>query len=81
MLSLEILDKKCEHRATVDLMDEKGRKATGGKLTVEARLREPLTGSNKCTVYKVDTNHLYVDVEVDRERSYGTKECLDLPCS
>ena len=52
MLSLEILDKKCEHRATVDLMDEKGRKATGGKLTVEARLREPLTGTKinvQCT--------------------------------
>ena len=50
MLSLEILDKKCEHRATVDLMDEKGRKATGGKLTVEARLREPLTGTKLSTV-------------------------------
>jgi hypothetical protein len=45
MLSMEILDKKCEHRATVDLVDEKGRRATGGKLTVEARLREPLTGT------------------------------------
>ena len=39
-----MLDKKCEHRATVDLVDEKGRKQTGGKLTVVARLREPLTG-------------------------------------
>lgn len=64
MLSLEILDKKCEHRATVDLMDEKGRKATGGKLTAEARLREPLTGSNKCTIYKADANHLHKHVDV-----------------
>ena len=44
LLSLEVLDKKCEHRVTVDLVDEKGRKPTGGKLTVVARLREPLTG-------------------------------------
>ena len=49
MLSLETVDKKCEHRATVDLVDEKGRRATGGKLTVEARLREPLTGTCTCT--------------------------------
>lgn len=45
LLPLEALDKKCEHRATVDLLDEKGRKATGGTLTVVARLREPLTGN------------------------------------
>ena len=49
LLSLEILDKKCEHRATLDLMDEKGRKPTGGNLTVVARLREPLTGSKLTT--------------------------------
>lgn len=47
MLPLEVLDRKCEHSATLDLMDEKGRKPTGGKLSVVARLREPLTGTPK----------------------------------
>ena len=42
---MEVLEKKCEHRATVDLVDEKGRKPTGGKLTILAQLREPLSGT------------------------------------
>ena len=69
MLSLEILDKKCEHRATVDLMDEKGRKATGGKLTVEARLREPLTGT------KINV-HYYTTYFVLKMFRFGKFHCI-----
>ena len=44
---LENLENKCEVRASEDLKDEKGRKATGGKLEVFVRLREPLSGCDQ----------------------------------
>ena len=44
LLSLETLETKCESRMCVDLVDEKGRKPSGGKLEAVVRLREPLSG-------------------------------------
>lgn len=44
LISLEKLEGKCEAHVCVDLVDEKGRKPSGGKVEVVARLREPLTG-------------------------------------
>lgn len=44
MLPLDKLENHVEVRATLDLLDEKGRKPVGGKMEVVARLREPFTG-------------------------------------
>ena len=44
LVSLEGLERKCECRVCVDLLDEKGRKPSGGKVEVLCRLREPLSG-------------------------------------
>ncbi len=46
LVSLEGLESRCETRVCVDLLDDKGRKPTGGKVEVVARLREPLTGES-----------------------------------
>lgn len=42
-LKLEALENQCEIREIVDVLD--GRKATGGKLEVRVKIREPLAGS------------------------------------
>ena len=44
LLSLEALEGKCEVLSCVDLVDEKGRKPSGGKMEAVLRLREPLSG-------------------------------------
>ena len=44
LLSLEGVENHSEVKLTVDLLDEKGRKPSGGKLEAAIRLREPLTG-------------------------------------
>nr|XP_019939661.1 PREDICTED: coiled-coil and C2 domain-containing protein 1A [Paralichthys olivaceus] len=41
-LKLEALDNHCDIREIIDVMD--GRKATGGKLEVRVKIREPLSG-------------------------------------
>ena len=43
-MSLEALEVKCEAHVCVDLVDEKGRKPSGGKMEAVLRLREPLSG-------------------------------------
>ena len=48
LVSLEALETKCETHACVDLMDEKGRKPSGGKLEAVVRLREPMAGKGMC---------------------------------
>lgn len=45
VLPLDKLENRVEVRATLDLLDEKGRKPVGGKMEVAARLREPFTGT------------------------------------
>ncbi|XP_013377070.1 PREDICTED: coiled-coil and C2 domain-containing protein 1B isoform X2 [Chinchilla lanigera] len=47
-LKLEQLERECEIREIVEVLD--GRKPTGGKLEVKARLREPLSGQDMQTV-------------------------------
>ncbi|XP_017272528.1 coiled-coil and C2 domain-containing protein 1A [Kryptolebias marmoratus] len=42
-LKLEALENHCEIREIIDVMD--GRKATGGKLEVRVKIREPLSGA------------------------------------
>ena len=49
MVALEALETKCEASLCVDLVDEKGRKPSGGKLEAIVRLREPLTGGSPHT--------------------------------
>ncbi|XP_066516809.1 coiled-coil and C2 domain-containing protein 1A isoform X2 [Hoplias malabaricus] len=41
-LKLEALENQCEVREIIEVLD--GRKSTGGKLEVQVRIREPLTG-------------------------------------
>ncbi|KAM3623583.1 uncharacterized protein V6R79_012954 [Siganus canaliculatus] len=43
-LKLEALENHCEVREIIEVMD--GRKATGGKLEVKVKLREPLSGAD-----------------------------------
>ncbi|XP_037014217.2 coiled-coil and C2 domain-containing protein 1B [Artibeus jamaicensis] len=47
-LKLERLEKECEIREILEVLD--GRKPTGGKLEVKVRLREPLSGQDMQTV-------------------------------
>ena len=44
-VQLEGLESRSEVHATVDVLDERGRKPVGGKMEVCVRLREPLTGT------------------------------------
>ena len=44
VFQIEKLETHSELRATLDLLDEKGRKPVGGNMEVVARLREPFTG-------------------------------------
>ena len=43
-VQLELLEGKSEVYASLELLDERGRKPVGGKMEVYVRLREPLTG-------------------------------------
>ena len=47
LVPLESLETKCEIHVTEDLKDEKGRKPVGGKMEVQVRLREPLSGRDQ----------------------------------
>ncbi|KAL0202775.1 hypothetical protein M9458_000793, partial [Cirrhinus mrigala] len=74
-LKLEALENQCEIREIIDVLD--GRKATGGKLEVRVRIREPLAGVQ---LQPVTEKWLVIDPltpspEKDREREkYREKE-------
>ncbi|KAK3530310.1 hypothetical protein QTP86_023935 [Hemibagrus guttatus] len=74
-LKLEALENQCEIREIIDVLD--GRKATGGKLEVRVRIREPLGGVQLQSVTEkwivVDSPAITPDRERARERAPSPK--------
>ncbi|KAG7316086.1 hypothetical protein KOW79_020952 [Hemibagrus wyckioides] len=74
-LKLEALENQCEIREIIDVLD--GRKATGGKLEVRVRIREPLGGAQLQSVTEkwivVDPPAITPDRERARERAPSPK--------
>lgn len=74
-LKLEALENQCEIREIIDVLD--GRKATGGKLEVRVKIREPLSGVQLQPVTEkwivVDPPAITPDRERARERAPSPK--------
>ncbi|KAF4075445.1 hypothetical protein AMELA_G00234500 [Ameiurus melas] len=74
-LKLEALENQCEIREIIDILD--GRKATGGKLEVRVKIREPLGGVQLQPVTEkwivVDPPAITPDREKARERAPSPK--------
>ncbi|XP_067296818.1 coiled-coil and C2 domain-containing protein 1A isoform X2 [Pseudorasbora parva] len=73
-LKLEALENQCEIREIIDVLD--GRKATGGKLEVRVKIREPLGGVQLQPVTEkwIVLDPLTPSPEKEREREKSNKE-------